>query len=99
MGYGGLAVEGENNTKLEANLPSDKIVKLTGTYVIPENIVGILKNANCPQSPDFLKIDVDGYDASILNSILELGYRAKVFQVEVNPEFPPPMEFFCTLRS
>ena len=55
MGYGGLAVEGENNTKLEANLPSDKIVKLTGTYVIPENIVGILKNANCPQSPAFFK--------------------------------------------
>jgi hypothetical protein len=94
MGYGGLAVEGENNTELEANLPSNKIVKLTGTYVIPENIGGILQNANCPQNPDFLKIDVDGYDASILNSILEVGYRPKVLQVEVNPEFPPPIEFF-----
>ncbi len=94
MGYGGLAVEGENNSELGANLPSNKIVKLTGTCVRPENIGGILKNANCPQSPDFLKIDVDGYDASILNSILQLGYRPKVLQIEVNPEFPPPIEFF-----
>jgi hypothetical protein len=94
MGYGGLAVEGEKNSELEANLPSNKIKKLTGTYVTPENIGRILKDANCPQSPDFLKIDIDGYDASILNSILELGYRPKVLQIEVNPEFPPPIEFF-----
>ncbi|MBX9625621.1 MAG: hypothetical protein K2X82_17580 [Gemmataceae bacterium] len=59
-GFGGLAVEGGTDAALEANLPSPGIRKLLGTIITPANVAGLLGGGNCPQSPDFLKLDIDG---------------------------------------
>jgi hypothetical protein len=92
-GYSGLAVEGAENPALRSNLPSDKIIKRTGTFVTPHNVGALLEEARCPQEADFFKIDIDGYDGVILDTVLSLGYRPKVLQMEVNPEIPPPIRF------
>ncbi len=95
-GYAGLAVEAEENKALYANLPSADIHKCTNLFVTPYNIREILDVYNCPRECDFFKIDIDSYDGVILKNVLDLGYLPKVLQVEVNPEFPPPVSF-CVL--
>jgi hypothetical protein len=92
-GYAGLAVEGETNDDLFRNLPAPSIHKLTGTFVTPYNVCEILDIYNCPRDCDFFKIDLDGYDGVVLRAALESGFRPKVLQAEVNPEFPPPVSF------
>lgn len=93
LGFGGLAVEGENNLELAQNLPSDAIHKVVGEFVTPMNVADLFARHACPQCPDFLKLDIDGYDGPILLEILKAGYRPKVMQIEINPEIPPPIEF------
>ena len=40
-----------------------------------------------------LKIDIDGFDRDVLASILLAGYRPDFIQLEIQPEFPPPLVF------
>ncbi len=40
-----------------------------------------------------LKVDIDGYDALILETLLDCGHRPSIIQVEVQPEIPPPYRF------
>lgn len=91
--WAGLAIEGGRNESLLANLPSESIRKLIGTFITPDNVADLLGNNGCPESPDFLKLDIDGYDGPVLLEILRAGFRPKVIQLEVQPEFPPPIEF------
>lgn len=93
MGFAGLAIEGGDNEALVRNLSSPAVTVLTSTLVDPTNIVTILQDAQCPRTSGFFKIDIDGYDGPLLKAVLEAGYRPKVLQLEVNPEFPPPIEF------
>ncbi len=92
-GWAGLAVEGERNEALLANLPAPSIRKLIGTVITPGNIAELLADNGCPETPDFLKLDIDGYDGPVLLEILRAGFRPKVLQLEVQPEIPPPIEF------
>lgn len=92
-GYAGLAIEGGANPALAVNLPSPSIRKLTATFITPDNIASLLKDNGCPRDPDFLKLDIDGYDGPVLRAIFEAGFRPKVLQLEVQPEFPPPLAF------
>ncbi|NGZ06276.1 MAG: hypothetical protein G8237_07960 [Magnetococcales bacterium] len=93
MGYSGLAVDATESDALFNNLPNPKIKKILGQFITPINITDLLISNKCPQSPDMLKLDVDGYDGPILLEILKAGYQPKLLQVEVNPEIPPPIEF------
>ena len=92
-GWTGLAVEGELNEVLPANLPAPSIRKLIGTVITPDNVAQLLADNGCPESPDFLKLDIDGYDGPVLLEILRAGFQPKVIQLEVQPEIPPPVEF------
>ena len=92
-GWAGLAVEGELNEVLPANLPAPSIRKLIGTVITPDNVAQLLADNGCPESPDFLKLDIDGYDGPVLLEILRAGFQPKVIQLEVQPEIPPPVEF------
>jgi hypothetical protein len=40
-----------------------------------------------------VKIDVDGIDGDLLTSMLEADIRPDFFQIEIQPEFPPPLVF------
>jgi hypothetical protein len=92
-GWAGLAVEGERDEALLANLPAPSIRKLIGTSITPDNVAGLLADNGCPERPDLLKLDIDGYDGPVLLEILRAGFRPKVLQLEVQPEIPPPIEF------
>jgi hypothetical protein len=61
--------------------------------VTPFNCPDILSHAACPEAPDYVKIDIDGYDGPILLAVLEAGYKPLVFTMEVQPEIPPPVKF------
>jgi|GEM_PF-2269394 len=91
-GWPGVAIEGAPTPELAANLP-DAVRILDDTFVLPSNVAQLLKESNCPDAPGFLKTDVDGYDGPILEAILQAGFRPLVIQAEVQPEFPPPIEF------
>lgn len=92
-GWPGVAIEGMETTELARNLPQDSVRTLDGTLVLPDTVADLLRNADCPDEPGFLKTDIDGYDGPILAAILEAGFRPQVIQAEIQPEFPPPVEF------
>ena len=61
-------------------------------YINPENIVEVFRSFNVPESPDFLKIDIDGYDLEVIREILKV-YKPKVIICEINEKIPPPVLF------
>lgn len=92
-GYGGLCIDGINTDDIFKNLPSNSITKCMGSYITPMNIVPIMRRAHVPQSFDILKIDIDGYDGVILDTILKAGYQPDMVIMEVNADIPPPFKF------
>lgn len=92
-GHGGLAIEGLASDELMRNIPQENVKKITNFFVDPENIIELFASQNVPVSPDFLKLDIDGFDGDILMSILNRGYRPKIVQIEINAEIPPPISF------
>ena len=92
-GFSGLAIDGGRPPQLAENLKDFPVVLRTSTWIYPENVASILREAGCPPNPEFLKIDVDGIDAPILRAILEAGIRPLAVQIELNSEIPPPFAF------
>lgn len=95
-GFVGLAVDGGNAPALEDNLGHLPVKLRASTWITAENIVALLRQEGCPPNLEFLKMDIDGVDASVLKAILRSGYRPLVIQMELNPEIPPPLAF-CVL--
>ena len=48
---GGLAVEGDRDEALLANLPAPSIRKLIGTVITPDNVAELLADNGCPETP------------------------------------------------
>lgn len=42
---------------------------------------------------DVISLDLDGNDIHFMRSLMEVGHRPKLFIVEYNAKFPPPVEF------
>ena len=42
---------------------------------------------------DVISLDLDGNDIHFMRSLMEVGHRPKLFVVEYNAKFPPPVEF------
>jgi hypothetical protein len=66
---------------------------LTKTKITPENIVHLMNGLNIPKTFDFLNIDIDSYDLSILRSLLAGGFKPNLISMEINEIFPPHLEF------
>lgn len=58
--------------------------------ITPDTIVGVLSSVGAPTEPDLLKIDIDGFDCAVVETLLNAGFRPALIAVEVNPDFPPP---------
>jgi hypothetical protein len=95
-GWPGLAIEGSDNQDLALNLPQPDIIKMTGQFCTPMNIAGLLASAETPRQFSVLKVDIDGYDGPVLQSILRAGYRPAILHLEVNQDVPFPIEFSVT---
>ena len=91
--YSGLAIEGDEKSyeKLCVNLNNKNVMKHLG-FITPENVWRIFREYEVPNSPDILKIDIDGYDLSVIRSILE-NYTPKIIVCEINEKIPPPIYF------
>jgi hypothetical protein len=68
-------------------------VSLTKTKITPENIVKLMDGLNVPKAFDFLNIDIDSYDLSILRTLLNGGFKPNLISMEKNEIFPPYLEF------
>jgi hypothetical protein len=91
--YSGLAIEcNEHSYKTLTNTIKNPNVRLHLGYATPDTICSIFKSYNVPQSPDILKIDIDGYDLCVLRAILQ-EYSPKIIIAEINEKIPPPIHF------
>jgi hypothetical protein len=65
-------------------------------WVTFENVAGLLKqglNSIGTNGPDVLSLDLDGNDFYIAREILRHGVLPKLFILEYNPKFPPPIKW------
>lgn len=92
-GYPGLAIDGKEMPGVHENLNFDNVKKLLKQFVYPQNVAELLRSNGCPEQFHMLKIDVDGIDGDILAGVLAAGFRPDFIQVEIQPEFPPPVVF------
>jgi hypothetical protein len=91
--FAGLCIEaGESIHELEKKLPQKEIKKVKA-FATPETIIPIFLEQDVPLYPDILKIDIDGYDLSVLRKILEANFRPKIIIAEINEKIPPPVWF------
>lgn len=67
-------------------------VSLWRGRVTPENIGPILMGASVPNDFTFLSLDIDSYDAFVLERIL-MSYRPALVCAEINETIPPPVRF------
>jgi hypothetical protein len=93
-GWSGLAVEVDSKmfSELSFLYKDFSNVNLIKTKVVPENVVSILKAADCPRNFAFLNFDIDSYDYFVLEKILG-EFRPSLMCVEINEKIPPPIEF------
>jgi hypothetical protein len=97
-GYTGMVVDAipiddPRVSDIATYLPYARVRKVMDTPISPTNVVDILQASDCPQAPVMLKIDIDGYDAPVLNEILKAGYRPGILRMEVNADMPPDVRF------
>lgn len=93
-GWAGLAVECDAHmfAVLAHTYRVFKNVSLVRTRVIPDNVVSILKAADCPREFGFLSLDIDSYDYFVLERLLG-EFRPSLICVEINEAVPPPLAF------
>ena len=63
------------------------LVAESGEY----SLDNILKKTKIPKTPDFLSIDIDGYDYHVWKSLSE--YEPRVVMIECNGTIPPDIDF------
>lgn len=93
MGWKGLWV---GNQKLAINISESKRVTYINDWVTLENVESQLKiglEQYNTESYDVISVDLDGNDYHFVEKILECAHRPKLFIVEYNAKFPPPVEF------
>lgn len=96
--FGGLMVEGDTKAASEAKkvYPSLNLwVECVCQFVDTENIEEF-KHLSLSQTPDVLSIDIDGNDYYVSKSLMEAGFRPKIFVVEYNSVFGPNRS--CTIE-
>jgi len=89
----GICMDALECPEIHQNLPWERVRKFMGSLLTPGNVVPFLVREKTPTTGHFLKIDIDGIDAQILKRILQRGFEFDIIQIEVNPEFPPPVLF------
>jgi hypothetical protein len=97
-GYDGILFEGFERVKQQlydnvAALPHHETIHphIAWGYVSPDTVLQSLSEGGARKDPDVLKLDIDSFDAHLMETILAGGYRAKVIMAEFNPDVPPPL--------
>lgn len=88
----GLCIEGDTMKAYQSTNVIASTFTIINGYITPDNAIEIFTQMNVPISPDILKIDIDGYDLSLIRTILT-KYKPKIIIAEINEKIPPPVEF------
>jgi hypothetical protein len=72
---------------------SSDSVSLAKVKVTPDNVVKIFEASDVPPIFEYLNIDIDSYDLSILRQLLDAGYTPEIISMEINEKFPPNIYF------
>jgi hypothetical protein len=83
----------ESFARLAFLYSSSEAVNLVKIKVTPENVVQLFQGMQVPNSFEYLNIDVDSYDLSILRELLDAGYKPSIISMEINEKFPPNIYF------
>ena len=94
-GWPGLAVEMDPKkfatlSYLYSNFPE---VKLAKSRVTPNNVLDLLKGFEIPSDIAILNLDIDSYDLSVAESLLDGGYRPQIISMEINEKIPVGVYF------
>ena len=95
LGWKGFWVGGE---KLTINVDSTKRKKFTylREWVTSDNILDLTEKG-CSEIDseeiDVISLDLDGNDIYFVEKLLAKGFKPKLFIVEYNGKFPPPVKF------
>ena len=93
LGWKGVWVGGSD---LAFETSSSKKLKFYKNWITVENILSIVNkglNHLKVKELDLISVDLDGNDFHIVEKILNSGFFPKVFILEYNAKFPPPVEF------
>ncbi len=86
---------GNDRLKISKNLLEKKII-YKKTWVTAENILDLAKKALADLGKtefDYVSLDFDGNDYYFVERLLNGGIAPKIFVVEYNAHFPPPIKF------
>lgn len=95
FGYSGLLLESnsESFSKLAFMYNSKNDIKLAKNKITPDNVVSLMQGFEVPRDFHLLNLDIDSYDLEVLRSLLKSGFLPKIISMEINPIFPPNIEF------
>ena len=93
-GWSGLCVEADPKLfgQLATRYAIFPKVELARCFVTPDNVAALCEYHDVPAEPDFLSLDIDGYDNAVLGALLQ-ARSPRVFVTEVNQVIPPPIRF------
>ena len=94
-GWEGLAVEmdPEKFANLAFIFSQFADVKLARNKVTPENVEAVLVSNAVPRDFTLLNLDIDSYDLTVMEEMLNAEFRPAVISMEVNEKIPPPVYF------
>ena len=86
--YKGLCIEGDKHKV--SILKQRTHFDIHDDYIHPHSIISVFEKYNVPIDIDVLKIDIDGFDLTVLRQILTV-YKPKIIIAEINEKIPPPI--------
>lgn len=98
-GWAGACIEGDGVrfAQLAVLHQRNDSVRLARTIVTPDNVVETLIALGAPTVPDFLSLDIDGYDYYVLDALLA-RFRPMLLCTEINEKIPPSLRFSVLYR-
>lgn len=95
LGWKGFWIGGEDLAfEVKTVNPDFSYIK---DWITQDNIVGLsnegMKNIGEKNSPDVISIDLDGNDIYLVEKLLTMCFYPKLFIVEYNAKFPPPVKW------
>ncbi len=98
LGWKGVWIGGED-LKARITERGKKKLSYLKEWITLENIVDLLSKGLAEidaQDVDVISLDLDGNDIYFVAKLLASNFRPKLFIVEYNAKFPPPIEFQIT---
>lgn len=98
--FGALLIDPNPHPALFSAYPKRNNIQIIHDYIWSESIVAnIFQKYNITKEFTILKVDIDSYECSLLNSILHANYRPQLIHTEFNPIFTPPLIFMPIYNS